>query len=309
MKRLFAYFEMRKAEQIAFYTMSAIILLLVLIQAIRRPSNNDQHLAAHIVQLSAELADSTHLPPPINAKSQQGQAQQGTDDIKKTVTYFEFDPNNLPAARWRKLGLSDAQIRVIHNYESKGGYFRVPEDIKKLYSLSDHDVNRLLPYVKIDNQKSILTRVESKNQFVNSESPISRYADLMIELNTADSLALIALRGIGPVYSSRIVKYRELLGGYYELEQLKEVYGLPIETVEHISKHLFIDPESISKIKINTLDAGAISKHPYISYKQAKTIVNYRKQHGHFSSIEDLKKILSLQEPFFRKIEIYLDFN
>lgn len=309
MKRLFAYFEMRRAEQIGFYAMSTIILLLIVINMIKRNPNNEQPITVQVLHLSSDLIDSAHLQQPNNELYQQSQQQQSSSEFKKAVTYFHFDPNNLPVASWKKLGLTDAQVRVIHNYESKGGQFRVPEDIAKIYSLSASDVNRLMPYVKIENQKVVPISVESNNPVVNSEPPISRYADLMIELNTADSLALIALRGIGPVYSSRIIKYRELLGGYYELEQLKEVYGLPIETIEHISNHLQIDPGSILKIKINTLDASAISKHPYISYKQAKTIVNYRKQHGHFSSIEDLKKILSLQEPFFRKIEIYLDFN
>lgn len=114
--------------------------------------------------------------------------------------------------------------------------------------------------------------------------------------------------GIGPAFAKRIVKYRDALGGFYSIDQLTEVYGLPPETFEIIKPKLVLQMTSLTKININLLNANELSKHPYISRKQAQTIVNYRSQHGVFKNLESLSEIQSLDKEFLRKIGKYLEY-
>lgn len=100
-----------------------------------------------------------------------------------------------------------------------------------------------------------------------------------IDLNLADTTLLKNLPGLGGVLSSRIVRFRDKLGGFHSLQQLKEVYHLPDSTIE---KYPQFDPRYTSqKININS-DSIHLLKHPYLSYKDALIVKNYRAQHGAF---------------------------
>ncbi len=303
MKRLYGYFEMRRWERIGFNCMLILMLLLFLINFLSpylfKPGPYSAELRVLAKALDDSLAGPAQEPRIASLKPRKSSA-------RPNVHYFEFDPNGLALADWQRLGLSEKQARVIHNYEAKGGRFRTAADLGKIYSLSEETVAKLMPYVRIAAEQPTVDPSPDKPIAAKAreEPPL-----LAMDLNTADSTALMDLKGIGPVFSVRIVKYRELLGGYYETAQLQEVYGLPAETITSIIPHLVLDKSKIKRLKINHLSSQELAKHPYISYQQARTIVNYRKQHGMFKSMADLQNILSLNPDFFRKIEFYLDFN
>lgn len=129
---------------------------------------------------------------------------------------------------------------------------------------------------------------------------------VMLDLNTVTSEELQKVRGIGPSYSERIVKYRDLLGGFSEEEQLLEVYGLKEEVVDKLLTQFSIQSEVI-KIPINSDSLKILAKHPYISYDMAKIILNYRKAHGDFEQSEDLMKIKIIDENVFLRLKPYLE--
>lgn len=133
---------------------------------------------------------------------------------------------------------------------------------------------------------------------------------LIFELNSADTLDLQQLRGIGPVYASRIVRYREALGGFYNIEQLKEVYGFTPELYASVTPYLTLDSATssttIRKIHLNTATLNELKHHPYLDYYQAKAIVNYRRQGGTFTTINDLLKVTLIDEKTFHKLKPYL---
>ena len=134
-------------------------------------------------------------------------------------------------------------------------------------------------------------------------SPISK-----IELNSADSVALESLPGIGPAFARRIVKYRELLGGYHSLKQLTEVYGVSPELADKISGFLVIDTLKILKLHINTDDFKKVNASPYISFDQTKMICKLRNRHkiiGFDQLIEN--KIFSDEETI--RLRHYLSFD
>ena len=76
-----------------------------------------------------------------------------------------------------------------------------------------------------------------------------------------------------------------------------------------IERHVTVDPSSIRRFKINVVDFEELRNYPYLSYKQMNSIIQYRKQHGNYSSPDDLKKVLLLDEEIIRKIEPYLAFD
>lgn len=198
----------------------------------------------------------------------------------------KFDPNTLPAAKWKELGLSDRQVAIIINYRSKGGRFYKVEDLKKVYGITDSNYKALAPYIDIPTSKE----------------PVA----VVVELNTADSASLTALDGIGPAYAKRIINYRERLGGFVNKEQLKEVYGLDELKYAEIAGQLKVDAWRIRKIDINTITFDKLRLMPYLGYKQVNAIIEYRNQHGNYASVADLKNIAILTDQILIKISPYL---
>ncbi len=227
----------------------------------------------------------------------------------KKIDYFYFDPNGMSESSWSRLGFSDKQIRVIKNYEAKGGRFYKKEDVAKIYVISDDDYTRIAPYIRI---KEIINKPKVRSQVVstNNEFDKSAYKKIItVNINSADTSDWKMLRGIGPVFANRIVKYRNALGGFTDISQIAEVYGIPSETIENIRPFLKLDNSTlIRRLNINTSTVDELSKHPYISRKQAQTIINYRFQHGYFTDLSSLLQIQSLDSDFLRIIEKYLEY-
>ncbi|WPR76422.1 helix-hairpin-helix domain-containing protein [Algoriphagus sp. NG3] len=125
----------------------------------------------------------------------------------------------------------------------------------------------------------------------------------------ADSVTLQIVPGIGQTTASRIIKFRESIGGLHSKNQLKEVYGLKPETIEAIWDYFDFSPDIFRKIPINKAEIQELSRHPYISYSQSKVIIAFRSQHGKFSSADDLTAIKIFKKEWIDKVAPYLDFQ
>ncbi|WP_026896698.1 ComEA family DNA-binding protein [Daejeonella oryzae] len=233
------------------------------------------------------------------------------EDNELRANYFLFDPNGLSASDWRKLGLSERQIKVIKNYESKGGRFYRNEDLKKIYSISESQYSKLEPYISIKksftNSKPIYSQTkewENKKPVYEKNMPFE-----IVELNSADSAKLETIRGIGPAFALRILKYRQRLGGFHSKEQLREIYGLDSAMFENLKNQVKVDANSIQKTNVNKAQFDDLKRNPYLSYKQINAIIQYRKQHGPYQAVSDLKKIAIMNDEILRKIEPYLLFE
>lgn len=217
-----------------------------------------------------------------------------SNEIRK-AEHFDFNPNHLSESDWKRLGLSDKQIHVIKNYESKGGKFRVKEDVKKMYCIPPALYASLEPY--------IILPVENFRKI----EPVNKKSEkLLIELNSADTISLDKLNGVGFTFAKRITKYREMLGGYVNKEQLLEIYGFDKEKYDLISENVFVDTLQIKKININTATAVEMKKHPYIKFNLANLMVSYRKQHGDYKSVDEVKKLVLVNDELFVKLACYL---
>ncbi|PVH26679.1 ComEA family DNA-binding protein [Sphingobacterium corticibacter] len=238
---------------------------------------------------------------------------------QKYIDIKPFDPNRLPAEEWSKLGLSDKQIAVIHRYEERGGVFRKKEDVQKMYVIDKKLYRQIAPFIRIgdaktksleyDKEQSASSMLRSNPSEYRTSVAQTRKTTGRIDMNRSDTTDWKNIRGIGSTYASRIVRYRELLGGFHQPEQLSEVYGLPSEQLEEWYSQVYIKSPVLRKIQINDMNANELQRHPYIAKKQAERIVQYRNQHGKFRSIDDMRKILMLDTDFFTKIELYLDFQ
>ena len=215
--------------------------------------------------------------------------------VKETSKLFPFNPNDLPEEQWKQLGLSDKQIRVIKNYESKGGKFYKKEDLKKMYGISETLYASLESYVKIPQREKFI-----KPEIEKIKTP------LLIELNSADSSSLIKLNGIGAAFASRIIKYRNRLGGFIKKEQLMEVYGLDTTLYNKIENNITVDLFEVNKININTVTTDEMKMHPYVKYNIANSIINYRKQHGNYKEIAEIKNSALVNDELYRKLAPYL---
>jgi DNA uptake protein ComE-like DNA-binding protein len=221
---------------------------------------------------------------------------------------FYFDPNTITTSDWKRLGLRYKTIQTIINFLSKGGHFYKPEDLQKIYGLHKDEYEKLEPYVRIETKTSSLNE-----QFVSSKStdetrPVKTYAPryASIDINIADTSAFISLPGIGSKLALRIVTFREKLGGFYSIDQIGETYGLADSTFQKIKQYLKLENPSMKKININTATVDQMKAHPYLKYSIANPIVAYRNQHGLFSKVEDIKKVMSVTDEIYQKIAPYL---
>ncbi|MBI3884052.1 MAG: SDR family NAD(P)-dependent oxidoreductase [Sphingobacteriales bacterium] len=129
-----------------------------------------------------------------------------------------------------------------------------------------------------------------------------------IDINSADSLALIALPGIGNKLAKRITTFRDKLGGFYTTVQVSETFGLPDSTYQKIKTKLIITTGP-KQLNINTATLDELKNHPYIHYQIANSIIQYRKQHGNFTAVIDIKNSMLITEEIFNKISPYLKVN
>ena len=130
-----------------------------------------------------------------------------------------------------------------------------------------------------------------------------------IELNAADSAQLTTIRGIGASFAIRIIRYRNRIGGFYNKEQLKEVYELDSTKYAGIKDQLTVNPSAIIKVNINTISFASLRQSPYLSYKQASAIIEYRTQHGNYNSIDDVASVAIITPDVLHKIEPYIKFK
>ncbi len=130
-----------------------------------------------------------------------------------------------------------------------------------------------------------------------------------VNLNEADTALLMKIPGIGHAYATRILKYRKILGGYYSVEQLKEVYGMYQELYDEIIPFFEITTDSIVRMPVNTASLDKLKSHPYINFYQAKAILELRKKAGKINFIEELSMLEEFPPEELGKLKSYLLFE
>jgi DNA uptake protein ComE-like DNA-binding protein len=226
---------------------------------------------------------------------------------------FFFDPNKLSGKDWEEMGMDERIARNIMRYREKGGTFRDKEGFRKIYGMEDSVFAILSPYIRIAGAetKSQTSRYDSNEQKYNSyqENTYKKYTpvSVIIELNSADSASLLSCRGIGPSFAGRIIRYRNLLGGFFKTEQLLEVKGMDTVRYNQFRNQVTVNPDLVQKIDLNRVTFKDMLRHPYFEYYLVKAVFSYKDEIKAFDSVGQLRKIPVMYEELYEKLEPYLE--
>ena len=306
------YFSFTKKER------SGALVLIVLITALFIAPNFFQEKypgsAVKELKLMSER-DLIAKPTSEDSLNEEDQNQLKSSEnykVESTVPdkLFKFDPNTLSEEGWRKLGVAEKIIQTIRHYIEKGGKFRRPEDIKRVYGLKPDQAEQLVLYAEIKNS-------DQDNRYSGKEKTIPNagqkeykpYRKALVDINQADTSAWIALPGIGSKLALRIVNFREKLGGFYSVEQVSETFGLADSVFQKIKSQLFLSASGVRQIDLNKATFNELKLHPYIRWNIAQAIERYREQHGPFTTINELTEINIVNEEWLKKAKPYLVVN
>ena len=291
MKRIRAwlrsFFAFSRSESNAFLILIPLLILLIFSESIYE---------AWFVRKSVNEVNTTPLDSLV------AHWKWEEDSIKKAIAdkRFPFNPNTASREELLALGFREPMADRILNYRSKQGVFRIKKDLLRMYGIDSSFYQSLESFILLPNQ---LTASITRNEVTKKD--IVEIHDL----NTADSLALLKIYGIGPKLAARIIAFRSRLGGFVTQDQLREVYGLDTVVINKVQKRFEIkDGFEPTKLNINTATETELARHPYIGRQFAKAIITYRFQHGNFQKLEDLLVIRSIDEASFLKMKPYLTY-
>lgn len=220
-----------------------------------------------------------------------------------------FDPNTADSTLLLSLGLQPWQVRSIYRYRAKGGIYRQPSDFARLYGLTVKQYKELLPYIRIsDEYKSaaeVYGRTDGDKVVRDSlRYPVKLQPGQYVTLDDADTASLRKVPGIGRYYASRIVRYRNDLGGYVSVSQLSEIEGIP----EAALSYFRVTGGAVRKLNLNRLTLNELKHHPYINFYQARRIIDYRRLKGPLHSIDDLRLLKDFSQRDIERLRPYVEF-
>lgn len=220
-----------------------------------------------------------------------------------------FDPNTADSTLLLSLGLQPWQVRSIYRYRAKGGIYRQPSDFARLYGLTVKQYKELLPYIHISDEYKPAAEVYGRtdgDKVVRDtlRYPVKLQPGQYVVLDDADTASLRKVPGIGRYYASRIVRYRNDLGGYVSVAQLSEIEGIP----EAALSYFRVTGGAVRKLNLNRLTLNELKHHPYINFYQARRIIDYRRLKGPLHSIDDLRLLKDFSQRDIERLRPYVEF-
>lgn len=231
------------------------------------------------------------------------------EEVRMPVQSFPFNPNTADSMTLLRVGLKPWQVKNLMAYRRAGGRWKDADDFKRLYGLSDEEFQRLRPYVQIPPavKEVYFTEHDRARQDSLHHLRPEKFTQLtVLDLNTVDTLTLRKIPGIGVGYSRSIVSYRERLGGFVSVAQLKDIEGLPARIEEWFSVE---EQVAVRTISINKSDFKTLVRHPYLSYEQVKVITTHIRKYGPLRSWKDLQLYPEFTPQDFERLTPYFVFE
>lgn len=297
---LFNFFHFNKQERNGIFVLCIIIMVLIFVRVSMPYFTGDGDSIQLIsVNVQPALAEEKIQEQTSFAKTE----QQGHNISGQR---FVFNPNTITEADAQKLGFSKKLCSTLINFRNKGGKFFTPDDLKKLYGLSPELYEQLESYILIPNTKNGYKR---DSLFAHTPHTYEKKTATKepVEINSADSLSIVFLKGIGPGFTKRIIKYRTMLGGFHSINQLKEVYGMTDSVFVLLSSQTKLDANNITRLPINAIDFNSLRRHPYFNFQLAQAVINYRNKHGKLTR-EDIVGLGVFSEEKLKLILPYLSY-
>jgi competence ComEA-like helix-hairpin-helix protein len=223
---------------------------------------------------------------------------------KTNFSFKNFDPNVVTIPEMVAMGIRVKDAKTLLKYR-KYNPFSKPEDLKKLYFMKEDFYSKLEPYIRIESK---VIAVNSKDQSTNYSKPKENYKAVKPDINAADTTALKKVYGIGSYLAKQIVWYRNKLGWFENIEQLKEVKGMRTEAYERIKDKVVLGKVVPEKLNLNVATWKEIIRHPYINKEQTNKIVRYKKEFGTILTLEELVIIEVFTKAEEKKLGPYLVF-
>lgn len=296
------FFYLQKSDRLSvlLLMLMAVVALIVVFWVGGRQTATD-------VSMTDSLAMARQRDTVYRYSSHYSAARRGFSERQHAET-FPFDPNTADARQLSRLGLKDWQIRNLLKYREAGGEFRKPSDFARLYGLSKKDYERLLPYIQINEyyHEAHIAYKSPHEEFHRDTTlyPIKLVPGQTVMLNNADTTALRHVPGIGSGYARRIVNYRQRLGGFCRVEQLREIDGFPESALPYFD----LGDVNLRKLDINHLNLQQLKAHPYIGFYRAKAITDYRRLHGPLQSLQQLRLLKEFSAADIQRLEPYIQY-
>ncbi|WP_010663867.1 helix-hairpin-helix domain-containing protein [Marinilabilia salmonicolor] len=299
-----------RREQYGLVLLSFLIVLLVVIRFLLPVVSEPPEIKViSEVEILSELEQSSKM---------KSETESSVLRNRRQFNFSTFNPNTVSVTKLSRMGIPSYVIINWIKFREAGGVFYKGEEIGKIYGLDSIMLTQMLPFVKIEDPSGIKPDKYDKPEKGNAGGEMTvdfgteRFNDeplLIIDLNKADTLELQRIKGIGPVFSRRIVDFRNLLGGFYSVEQLREVYGLPSGLVDEVSDCFVVSPDDVVKMDVNTFALRKLKAHPYVNFYQAREIVEYQKKNGVVANKSVLETFKSFDKESLERVLPYLCFN
>ena len=298
------WFTFPKQDRRAIIMLSIAIIAVWIFLFLRAKKSNHAPLSEATDSIATVLADTKREVPIVR------------------IDRHDFDPNKADSLELLTLGLPPRIASNILRYRRAGGQFRRAEDLARIYGMHDTLFAQIKPYINIPQHQSKKPAIasakppkadtaSSKPKVLHKEHPYAEYmrAKLQpgetVDINSADTTELMRIPGIGPVYAKMIVDYRHQLGGFYDITQLNDLETLP----NPLNEWVRIDNIPTKKLCINKLSVTQLRSHPYLTFYQAKAIVELRRREGNIKSTRQLLFLDEFTEADITRLMPYLSFE
>ncbi len=222
---------------------------------------------------------------------------------------FYFDPNTADSTQLLRLGLRPWQVRNIYKYRARGGVYRTKQDFARLYGLTQKEYRELESYIIIgsDYQPSAQLVADGEEATASRDTvlyPVKLQPGQQVDLNCSDTSQLKKVPAIGSYYARQVVRYGQQLGGYVSTDQLREIKSFPEVALPFFK----ISSGKVRKLNLNKLTLNQLKSHPYITFFQARAIIDYRRLKGPLKSLDDLRLLPDFTPEAIRRLQPYVEF-
>ena len=235
------------------------------------------------------------------------------DEERVEVVMREFDPNTVDSLTLIGFGLKAWKVKNFLHYRAAGKVFRSAEEMGKTYGWTEEDVERVRGYVRVgkEYEKKDVKKWEMREKMKEREDrqtyTSNKFQTLTkVDVNMADTALLRRVPGIGGKISEAIVAYRKKLGGFYSVEQLRELKIVSPELLEWFEVSSSPD---IQRLNINKASFQALNSHPYISYEQTKALLQYIRLYGKVKDEQALVETGLFTKEEVERLKPYLAFE
>lgn len=300
------FFYYSKSERKAVFALSFLIvcLLVAILLAPEKETVIVEEPLAENVRTETDKVEADSFQRVVEHREKKAVIKK-TETPSRKVVLAPFDPNLADSIELLDLGLSPYVARNVLRYREKGGRFRTPESFARIYGLTEEQFETLRPYIRISEsfrQKTDTSTYVQRDTF----AVVYKYPKgTLVDVGVADTTELKKIPGIGSGISKAIVGYRNRLGGFYSLEQLREVRFVTPEMMEWFK----LDSISIRPLPVNRAGLDRLRNHPYLNFYQAKVILEHRKKHGEIKSLSQLSLYEEFTEKDLKRLSAYFSFD